>query len=286
MIFNNVFFTSHWLGFAGDTICCFWNIHTGNIDDYRLTSIGRARSSSGMLLNWAWYYPKWFKEQKPNPTLHNALPLYNNSCPLFYQTHFSMHENELLEKFPGSKVITILAKDPECAVTYHNLGHYKLLDQKLFTAWYDRQKTNYPLTQDVNKVLADRCYEQGMTVGEYRAIAHMDWLGTSIKDINTDPVTFWEQQPYCANFQENLNTVIINNSTWFPYFDRQRQIPLYVDMLANPHTKQINVEYYVWLCELFDITPNVAFYREFWNRWLDRQTGLNYIATPSWNFKP
>lgn len=284
MTFNNVVFTNHWLGFAGDSICCFWNIHVNNISDYRLTNIGRARSSSGMLLNWAWYYPKWYRDQKPNPLLSRALPNFSDSHPVFYQTHFSMHENELLEKFPGSRVATILSNDPECVDTYNSLGHYKLLDQSLYTMWYDRQKTNYPLTQQVNRDLADRCYDQKMTVGEYRAIAHMDWLGLTMDDIGTDPVTFWNQQPYCANFQENLNTVRINNETWFPYFDKDRQIPIYADKLVHPHTGQLDDDYYVELCEVLGITPNVPFYRQFWATWIEAQTGLDYRPKTTWDF--
>lgn len=284
MTFDNVVFTSHWLGFAGDTVCCFFNVHEKNLNDYTLTKIGRARTASGMLLNWAWYYPKWYSEQKPNPLTYKQLDNFKETGVLFYQTHFSMHENELLEKFPGSRVATIVCSDHEAVETYHNLGHYKLLDQNLYTMWYERQKTNYPLRQQVNRDLADRCYDQKMTVGEYRAIAHMDWLGYDMSTVGTDPVTFWNEQPYCANFQENLNTVRINNETWFPYFDPQRQIPIYVDRLAHPHTKQLDRDYYVELCEQLKITPDVEFYETFWKTWLDAQTGLDYQRKTSWNF--
>jgi hypothetical protein len=280
--YKNLYWVAHQLGFAGDTVTTFFNLNVNRLNHWHHIH-GRTRTAeSGILLNWAWYYPKWYSTQKKDANLYKSLCLRPNQKQ-FSQAHFVNRENELLEKFPGSRVLTCLASNDEQARVYHKLAHRKLLDKKLFTSWYIRQQMNFPLKQDQNRRYADACFAKGMTVGQYRAIAHMDWLGLDKDKIPTDPMTFWQQQPYCANFLENLNTTLINNRTWFPYYDSQKQIPVYVDRLANIVTGKIDHDYYEELCQRLEIEPNHELFATFWTGWLSKQPSLDYQPNVSWS---
>jgi hypothetical protein len=280
--FTNLFWVAHQLGFAGDTVTTFFNLNVDRIKKYRHL-FGRTRTDEpGILLNWAWYYPKWYRTQKHDPLLYRTLNL-RLEQKQFSQAHFVMRENELLEKFPGSRVLTCLASDDEHAMIYHRMAHRKLLDKKLFTSWYQRQQINFPIVQKKNQLYADTCFDKGLTVGQYRAIAHMDWLGLDKDKIDTDPMTFWQQQPYCANFLENFNTTLINNRNWFPYYDPKKQIAVYVDRLANLVTHQLDHDYYEELCFKMQILPDHDLYKNFWTGWLIQQPSLIYNPKLIWH---
>jgi len=281
MKFENLFWIVHQLGFAGDTLCCFLNMHGGRMQKYHLVK-GRARSTvPGILLNWAWYYPRWHRTQKRDPNLYKSL-FYHPGVPQFSQAHFFNHEDQLLDLFPGSRTLTVLAQRRSNAVIYNRFAHYKLLDKKLYASWYLKQQMNFPLSRPENQALADSLFPRGLTVGQYRSIAHMDWNDLTIDDLSCDPMTFWDQRPYHSLFQENLNTVLINNEHWIPYYDPRRQQKIYIDRLADPETGQFDDDYYAEICDSLNLMPDFDFYHGFWQEWLDKQPSPSYQPDLSW----
>ena len=283
MMFNDLYWIVHQLGFAGDTLCCFLNLHVNRIKNYKLVK-GRARCSSpGVLLNWAWYYPKWYRSQKKNPNLYKQI-FYIQGLKQFSQAHFFNHENELLETFPGYTVVTLLSRSTNRSIIYNKWAHFKLLDKKLYASRYETQKQNFPLTITQNRQLADSLYNQGLTVGQYRCIAHMDWKGLTLDDLDCDPVQFWHCQSYLQLFQENLNTVMINNDYWYPYFDPSKQRCIFIDQLADPLTEQLDDDYYFEICDQLQLVPDIDFYHEFWQHWFAQQPPKDYNPDLSWPF--
>jgi hypothetical protein len=181
-------------------------------------------------------------------------------------------------------VITLLAQSPTRATIYNKWAHFKLLDKKLYAARYETQKQNFPLIMEQNRQLADSLYHQGLTVGQYRCIAHMDWKGLTVNNLDCDPVQFWHTQPYLPNFQENLNTVMINNDTWYPCFDPSRQISIFIDRLADPLTEELNDDYYSQICDQFGLIPDIGFYHGFWQDWFSQQPPKDYDPDLSWTY--
>lgn len=283
MMFRNLFWIVHQLGFAGDTLCCFLNMHSGRMRHYHLIK-GRARSTvPGILLNWAWYYPRWYKTQKHDFNLYKAL-CYHPGTVQFSQAHFFNHEDQLLDLFPGSRTLTLTAQRRSNAVIYNRFAHYKLLDKRLYPSWYHKQQMNFPLRRPENKILADSLFDKGLTVGQYRAIAFMDSNGMILSDLDCDPMTFWHRQPYLSLFQENLNTSLINNSSWIPYYDDRRQHRILIDRIADPETQSLDDDYYAEMCDLLNLVPDHDFYHTFWAYWFENQPSIDYKPDLAWNF--
>lgn len=283
MMFSNLFWIVHQLGFAGDTLCCFLNMHSGRMKQYHLVK-GRARSTvPGILLNWAWYYPRWYRVQKHDVNLYKSLYLHPGRIQ-FSQAHFFNHEDQLLDLFAGSKTLTLTAQHQSNAVIYNRFAHYKLLDKKLYQSWYLKQQMNFPLHRKENQILADRLFQSGLTVGQYRAIAFMDWHGMTLSDMDCDPVTFWHAQPYLNFFQENLNTALINNSGWMPYYDDRRQHRIFIDRLADPSSQTLDDDYYAEVCDRLNLAPDHDFYHAFWKKWFADQPDIDYEPDLSWRW--
>lgn len=282
MNFRNLFWIVHQLGFAGDTLCCFLNIHAGRMKKYHLVR-GRARSTiPGILLNWAWYYPKWQRVQKKDPNLYKSLHYLGTTQ--FSQAHFFNREDQLLDLFPGSQTITVLAAKRSNAMIYNRYAHYKLLDKKLYPSWYLKQQMNFPLTNPKNQRLADDLFLQDLTVGQYRAIAYMDWNELTLDDLHCDPLTLWHEKTYHTLFQENLSTALINNENWIPYFDQTRQKKIYIDKLVDPETGQFDNDYYAQICDELSLVPDFDFYHEFWQDWLNKQPPVDYEPNLKWPY--
>jgi hypothetical protein len=277
MNFDNQYFICSQIGFVGDSTTVFLNLHNDPSIKYEIQRSRMRTTREGMLLNWAWIYPRWYKEQYHDPNLHKQL-----GSP-FVQAHFQSKEFDLFTKFPGSNTITLLASTEELAHVYHNFAYSKLLDKKLYSSWYEVQKKNYPLTDPKNQQLADAYFLQGMTPLQYRAIAFLDWQD-ELAENYTNPVMEWHRVPYHTWFMENRSTAIANNMSWYPSYDKKKQYKIYVDKLANPVTKQLDDDYYVSVCNTFGLVPNIELYHKFWNYWLSNQPDCSVRPTLDWTY--
>lgn len=268
--FNNLVWVSGHIGFANDSFTVFMNLHLKPVT-YEIIRDRMRVSKSNMLLNWAWYYRKWINDQRDDANLYKTLNL--DGTKHFAQAHFVRREEQLLEKFPGSKTITLLAENPASIDYYLAYAHYKLLDKKLYGSWYDVQKKNYPIDNPENQIFADEQFAKGMTPLQYRSIVFQDWQGKLARE-SSDPVEEWNEHPYHEWFMENRKTVIVDHELWEP--GKNKDI-VYIDRLVNPQTRSLNEKYYHELCERHDLIPNLKLLHEFWNYWLDRQPDITSV---------
>jgi hypothetical protein len=279
-MFSNLTWICGHIGFANDSLTVFFNLHNDKSINYAIVRDRMRCSKPGLLLNWAWYYPWWKYNQYSNASLQQQL--YLNDQSRFAQAHFVMREGDLLSKFPGSKTLTILVEDTRVIEYYIRYAHYKLLDKTLYNSWYEVQKKNYPIQIKENQVFADHMFKKGMTALQYRSIVFQDWQEKLVQDC-ADPIECWDQVSYHTNFMENKNTVIIDNQSWKPLFVAEKQHPIYIDKLVNPITKTLNDQYYLELCNLLDLTPNLAFFQEYWQQWLAGQPNIaTYSPMLNW----
>lgn len=275
--FDNLFWVCGHIGFANDSFTVFMNLHSTTIN-YQIIRDRMRVSKSGMLLNWAWYYPRWQKEQRNDPNLYKQLDL--DEGKRFAQAHFVMRETQLLEKFPGSKTITLLAENPASIDYYIAYAHFKLLDKQLYGSWYDVQKKNYPLNNIENQKFADQQFEMGMTPLQYRSIAFQDWQGKLVKNCK-DPVAEWNEHNYHNAFMENKKTILIDHDNCRPGLNKDI---IYIDRLVNPKTKSLNKKYYLEICNSYGLIPNLNMFEDFWNYWLNHQPDISTINPQlSWN---
>jgi hypothetical protein len=268
------------IGFANDSLTVFLNLHHNQLIKYSIINNRMRSSKPGLLLNWAWYYPRWRSEQLQDINLYQQL--YLDHYPRFTQAHFFMREGELLGKFPGSKTLTILVEDLSIIDYYLCYSHYKLLDKLLYPSWYEIQKKNYPLGLKENQDFADRKFKQGMTVLQYRSIAFQDWQG-KLAEICTDPIEEWNQVPYHNFFMENKNTLMIDHKSWSPMYIAEKQYSIYLDRLVNPATHQLDFRYYEEICNLLNLVPDFQLFADYWNSWLNQQPNIKkYLPKLSW----
>jgi hypothetical protein len=279
--FSNLTWVCGHIGFANDSLTIFLNLHHNRSIRYSIVRDRMRSSKPGVLLNWAWYYPRWYRDQYLDKNLHQQLHL--DQTHRFAQAHFFMREGDLLFKFPESRTLTILVNDPKLIEYYACYAHFKLLDKRLYASWYEVQKKNYPLNLSKNQEFADVNFEQGMTALQYRSIAFLDWQG-EIASTYSDPVAEWHRWPYHTNFMENRNTLMIDHTTWRPMYVAGKQHSIYIDRLVNPATHHLNQKYYTEICELLGLVPNFDLFRSYWNEWLSRQPDVkSYIPQLSWN---
>lgn len=267
-------FICHHIGFAGDAFTIFLNLHATPNIKYDVNRSRVRTSTTGQLLNWAWYYPRWREDQFHDHNLHKQL--FKSKDKNFWQAHFLNRENDLLTKFNDCGTIALLATTEEHADLYFRHGHAKLSDKQLYPSWFEVQKKNFPLTIKENQQLAEKLLTTGLSCIEYRAIFYGDMNGRIVTDIYEE-LALWYNDPYITTFQPNYNTVLHDNRHWRAIFDEEKQAKVYIDKLIDPYTHKLNNEYYVEVCEQLELTPNLELYNDFWKWWIALQPDVDYV---------
>jgi hypothetical protein len=263
-----------------DSISVFLNLHHDRYLHWDILRDRMRTTKPGILLNWAWYYPRW-KQQIKDPTLDRNL--YLDGTPRFCQAHFFFREKQILDRFPGSKSVTLRVKNIDFIDIYLRYAHCKLLDKKLYNSWYEIQKLNYPLTIKENIDFADHRFQMGMTPLQYRSIAWQDWQNRLAIDCD-DPVAAWNQHPYHDNFMENRSTVEYDMLNWTSQDDRM--LSIYIDELIDIPNQKFNHSYYIDICDMLNLKPDLQFFNRFWQHWLSRQPNYQSHAPQlSWNLR-
>ena len=107
-VFNNLVWVCGYIGFISDSFTVFMNLHDKKVN-YKIARDRMRVTNPGMILNWAWYYPRWKNEQVDDPNLYKQITL--DESLNFAQASFVMREKQLLDKFPGSRTITLMAEN-------------------------------------------------------------------------------------------------------------------------------------------------------------------------------
>lgn len=278
-VFNNLVWVCGYIGFISDSFTVFMNLHNKQVN-YKIARDRMRVTNPGMILNWAWYYPRWKNEQVDDPNLYKQITL--DESLNFAQASFVMREQQLLDKFPGSRTITLMAENTASIEYYLAYAHFKLLDKTLYGSWYNVQKKNFPLNNPENQEFADKQFELGMTPLQYRSIAFQDWQG-EIASKCEDPVAEWNEYPYHDSFMENRKTIMIEHEKFKPSIESS---VVYMDRLVNPQTSHLNKKYYIELCNTYDLEPNLKLFEDFWGYWLSHQTDISDVKPQlSWKHR-
>lgn len=277
--FENLYFVSHQPGTAGDSLVAFLSLHNKaasfDIVGHRMRS-----STPGILLNWGYYYKNW-ASQKQDPNLYKSIDL-RPGVSNFAQAHFFLQEHQLLEKFPGCKVIQILVNNPDNFDTYWYWLYQKLLNKRMHRAWHDRY-LKFARLRDTNtqSTLANMCQQGILKIKHYWSAWYIDNLGMDL-NLVPNPFEYWATRRYVEDFHPNKNSMLINNSAAKSAADCSNIIKINIDELWPVNGTQMNIDLYHNLCSQVGLTPDYKLVSKFWPWWKNQQPVLTDNIDYKW----
>lgn len=237
---------------------------------------------SGILLNWAYYYKNW-PGQKTDLNLYKNIDI-QPGVANFAQAHFFLHEHELFEKFPGSKSIRVLVKDPANQEIYFKWLYHKLMNKKMHRAWHDRYLKFAQLRNSKTQaVLLDMCKNRTLKIKHYWSAWYIDNLGLDL-NLVPEPFEYWLSRRNVVDFHPNLATQHTNNLAAQVEPMHPQIINVYIDQLWPLHSDSMDLELYQDLCNQIGIVPNFELADSFWRWWHPQQPDPSDITIdPLWN---
>jgi hypothetical protein len=260
--FDNLYIVSHQPGTLGDSLVAFLSMHNKK-SAFNIVGSRMRTSTPGILLNWASYYKNW-PTQRNDPNLYKQLNLCNGISN-FVQAHFFLKEHEITQKFPGSQAIRILVDDPDNMEIYFKYLYQKLINKKMYRAWFDRySKFAWLNNNDTYKTLLGMCVNKTLKVKHYWAAWHIDNQGLNFSQV-PNPMKHWLEQDYIQDFHPNLNTMLIDNQKAMIGSDESVVIDLYIDRMWPINSTSMNNTEYERLCDLTGLTPDYKLAKTFWD---------------------
>lgn len=280
MKFDNLYFISHQPGTIGDSLTALLSMHEKKAS-FRIVGNRMRTTTPGILLNWAYYYKNW-SAQKKDPNLWKAINLQKNVSN-FAQAHFFLQEHELLEKFPGCRIIRLLVRHNNNIEVYFKWLYAKLLSKKMHRAWHDRYLKFAPLNNaQTQSVLATMCMQKTLQVRHYWSAWYIDTLGMDLNLI-PNPWEYWLTRQRIVDFHPNLPSMHINNDLAQQQCTTPEIFNLYIDDLFSMGCSAIDLNTYLQMCEFCNLKPNLALCDEFLQWWQPLQPPVHDIGiTPKW----
>jgi hypothetical protein len=280
MTFDQLYFISHQPGTVGDSLTAFLSMHTKSAS-FNIVGNRMRTASSGILLNWAYYYKNW-PSQQADPNLHKHIDI-QPGVANFAQAHFFLQEHQLFDKFPGCKSIRLLVKDPANQEIYFKRLYHKHMNKKMHRAWHDRYLKFARLrNHKTQAALLDMCNNRTLKIKHYWSAWYIDNLGLDL-NLVPEPFEYWLSRRNIVDFHPNLATQHANNLIAQNESPHPQLISVYIDQLWPLHSTDINIEVYQHLCDQIGITPNLELARNFWQWWLPEQPDPEQILIdPTW----
>lgn len=259
----------------GDSLTVFLNLHQKHAN-YRIIGHRMRAATPGMLLNWAYYYDSWPRQQQ-DPNLWRQLYLQPDRTN-FAQAHFFGQEHQLLTKFPGSRAVRVLAQDPNNIDVYWHWLNVKLLSRNMYPAWYLRY-TQFAAIRDrgTQAVLAAMCAQNQLKVGHYWSAWYVDRQGMDLKLVS-DPWQYWLSRPRIQDFHPNLTTMKQLNTQSMNHAKTPGVIDVYIDRLWPLDGAPPNQEYYLEICDQLALTPDLDLLHDWWQQWRPAQPALDTVS--------
>jgi hypothetical protein len=276
--FRSLVWICHQPGMAGDSLTAFLNLHEKQAS-FRIIGRRMRTSTPGVLLNWAPYYDTWPAQQR-DPNLWKQIHL-DPSCTNFAQAHFFGTESQILDKFPGSRALRVVAENTANVPVYFSWLNHKLLQKRMYPAWHARYlKFAHIRDSKTRGVLQELCDTGRLRVGHYWSAWYVDRRGMDLSLV-PDPWQYWLDQRKVIDFHPNLHTMIAAN--------QQAQQPtshvdlVYIDRLWPLDAAQPNTGYYQELCDRLGLRPRHDLLESWWQWWRPAQPPLHpYSADVSW----
>jgi hypothetical protein len=280
MNFENLYFISHQPGTVGDSLAAFLSMHTKKAS-FDIVGNRMRTSSSGILLNWAYYYKNW-PGQQADPNLYKHINI-QQGIANFAQAHFFLQEHQLFEKFPGCKSIRLLVKDPVNQEIYFKWLYHKLMNKKMHRAWHDRYLKFAQLRNTKTQAtLLDMCNNRTLKIKHYWSAWYIDNLGLDL-NLVPEPFEYWLSRRNIVDFHPNLATQQTNNLAAQSEPLHPQLINVYIDQLWPVNGEAMNLDIYRQLCDQIGIEPNFELAQKFWQWWRPQQPDPDQVyIEPTW----
>lgn len=226
-------------------------------------------ATPGILLNWAYYYKNW-PAQQADPNLYKAIHI-SPQISNFAQAHFFLEEHQLLEKFPGCKVIQLVVDDESNLEIYWQWLYHKLLNKRMHRAWHDRYLKFAPLNNSQTQAtLANMCKDNILRIRHYWSAWYIDNLGMDL-NLVPNPFQYWLERRYIQDFHPNLKSLYINNQKAQQITPPQNVLKIAIDKIWPLWGTAMDPDLYVELCESTGLQPNFDLVQRFWQWWRPQQ---------------
>lgn len=260
--FDNLYVVSHQPGALGDSLVAFLSLHQKQAS-FKIIGNRMRTATPGILLNWAAYYKNW-PDQVANPNLYKQIDL-RPGVSNFVQAHFFLKEDQILNKFPGSRAIRLLVDRDDNMEIYFKYLYHKLLNKRMHKAWYGRYLSFARLRdKHTQNTLLNMCNDRTLRIKHYWTAWYVDNLGMDM-NLVPNPMEYWLTRKYITDFHPNLNTMLVDNKTAIERSGQQGVIDLYIDRIWPIGGSSMDRVEYERLCELTGLVPDYSLAQKFWD---------------------